>query len=180
MQLRRVEEGEIALWARVTVASLQRGKQTEAEIAEAFAGQSEAGQREAYLAWNAERAVGRLRMRLSGELCDVWAAGLLPEAGADGPTRRLAAIEANARAAGARRMVLELRPGKWEGTALRVDACYAAGYRLWKRRTQAERGIAEMHLMVTLGNVPTEGLYRRMGFVEVPDTVQYNLEKEIV
>jgi ribosomal protein S18 acetylase RimI-like enzyme len=303
MQLRRVEEGESALWARVTVASLQKVRQTEAEIAEAFAGQSEKGKREAYLAWDGERAVGRLRLRVSGERCDVWAAGLLPEAGEDAVSRLLAAIEATARAADARRMVLELRPGQWEGTALLVEACYAAGYYLLKQRTRmvavpvrrpvacdrpmrhprpedegeferlarlfyegyrgaidyegetledareaaqrflnnrhwdllvdssfvvegdaepaalalmsregdgtvwlmevvvhpryrgrgysrtliqaamnacAEKGIAEMHLMVTLGNVPAEGLYRRMGFADVPDTVQYNLEKEIV
>ena len=199
-------------------------------------------------------------------------------------------------------MVLELRPGRWEGTALPVETCTAAGYRLWKQRTEMaagpvrrpvvcdrpmrhphpqdqgeierlarlfsegyrgtiddegetlgdareaareflgylygkllvdgsfvleadgepaglalvsregddtawllevvvhpgyrgqglgraliqasmnaclEQGIAEMHLMVTLGNVPAEGLYRRMGFAEVPATYEYHLEKEL-
>ena len=42
-----------------------------------------------------------------------------------------------------------------------------------------ERGFTDMVLMVTLGNVPAEGLYRRMGFVEEPGFEVDHLEKEL-
>jgi GNAT superfamily N-acetyltransferase len=42
-----------------------------------------------------------------------------------------------------------------------------------------DRGYARMGLMVTLGNVPAEGLYRRLGFAEEEGSEEHHFEKEL-
>ena len=295
--LRVVRDAEIPLWAHLTVTTLENLEVAdEAEYMKRFAQEGVETRQMGFLVWHNGRAIGRLRLRVSGDQAAAWGLGLAPEALAEGLESALVeAIEDQARNAGAGHLYAEVtpslttlfsgagyrpkksrvgmraklvhrpvvcgrtmrhpRPGdeadvqaigqlyydaylntidhdgetldealaeakrtlgdqyghfladcsfvlegtdgpaaatlvteESDDTALLAEVMICPGYRgqgyarpLIQAAMNAclERGFTDMVLMVTLGNVPAEGLYRRMGFVEEPGFEVDHLEKEL-
>jgi ribosomal protein S18 acetylase RimI-like enzyme len=114
--------------------------ETQAGLVELFLHSPPEARRTMYLAWQADRPVARVRFKSAGALAWAWGIGWLPAWAAEGgtPAPALAgpalaglvrALEAQASAAGARRLTVEL-------LAPQVAAFAAAGYRPSKRRVE--------------------------------------------
>lgn len=128
LNLRNVSDEEIPTWAHLTATTLQGVQSTAEEVARQFAQAPEDSRSISFLAWHGDRAVARLRLRISGDQASSWGIGLIPEARDLGLERALPrAIEARACAAAAARLAVVLEPSL-------VNPFVGAGYRVTKSR----------------------------------------------